>query len=49
LSCRWHQPKATGWGELLVDGRAVLHPAAPCSAGYAAKRATDDDRVEVTH
>src|SRR6266508_413584 len=22
LSCRWHQPKATGWGQLLVDGCA---------------------------
>jgi hypothetical protein len=34
--------------QLLVDDRAVLHPAAPCSAGYAAERAADD-RVEVTH
>ncbi len=38
-----------GWGQLLVDGHAVLQPAALCSAGYAAERATDDDRVAATH
>jgi len=40
--------KTTEWDQPFVDGLAVLHLVVPCSPGFAAERATDDDRVEAT-